>query len=575
MRQNELCWPAGGFFAASHASQSGYPPDDQRAYEASFRSLQSESTAPLMGLYGRIVSLKKILLNLRVVLALVVSLPMLGCSNRDQQAAELGQLAASQLEAGQIQAARRSINEAIEKRDDISDLHLLRARIEVRAGAFAAAFSAYSNALALDSSNLEALDGVAQLGLRTSNLRASEAATDQLLIINPRNINALTLKGLQLLIRKKASEAVAITDRILAMDPLHEAGTILKARALYQLDRGEEGLRLILTLDSKIKPRSDAIASTLLEFYRERNDARGMLEQYAVLKRFRPDDIDLRIDEANARYKLGHVAEARSLLQSALGKNELSIAQAEAISRLWSEYDRSPLDQSGLQTLQTKANPGVRQTLARYFLDEGKSAPALSILSGLENNTAKALRGRARVASGATEEGLKEAESVLKRDKGHCDALVAKAEGLLASKEIEKAVEAAQLASATCPQMTGAYLALAEAHSRLDNPSATNRVFADALANNSQSSRLTRTFVGWLEANGEQTRAIAIARRLTNKAPALVSGWTLLAELCSRSDDSACTADADAGLVAAKARLAIDLPPGENLANSLFGRLRR
>lgn len=515
------------------------------------------------------------LFHLRALLGILVLLPAVGCSDRAERAAELGQLAARQLEDEQIQAARASINEAIEKRDDISALHLLRGRIELKAQALASAFSAYENALALEPSNVEALEGVAQLGLRTSNLRESEAAVDQLLIMNPLDVNSLTLKGVHFLIRKKSSEALTIADRILAIDPLSEAGTILKARALYRQGQAKDGLNLLLALDSKNKPRSEAMAVSLLEFYRESNNAQGMLEQFGLLKRFRPADVDLRVDEANARYKLGHVKEARTLLHWALRRKDISSEQAEAVARLWSEYDAVPLRLPELQALQTEANVNARLVISRHFLDEGNQAAALIVLSGLQSDNAEALRARAAVASGAPGAGLHAAERILKRDERHCDALVARAAALLSTKAYASAIEAAQLASATCPRMASAYIALADSYSRLGDSAAVRRVFTDALANIPQSSRLTRRFAEWLEAKDEPVRAVATARRLTNKAPALVSGWTLLYDLCVRSEAQECATEAKFGLAQARIRLAIDLPPGEDPSRSLFGRLRK
>jgi tetratricopeptide (TPR) repeat protein len=525
-------------------------------------------------LYGRVVSISNVLFHLRVFLGILVLLPVVGCSGGAQRANELGQLAASQLENGDIQAARKSITEAIQKRDDIVELQLLRGRIELKANSFASAFSAYSDALALDPSNVEALEGVAQLGLRTSNLRESEAAVDQLLTMNPGHANALTLKGVHLLVRKRSSEAVATADRILAIDPLNESGTILKARALYGQGQLEEGLRVLLALDSKVKPRSQAMAASLLEFYRESNDARGMLEQFGLLERFRPNDIEIRIDEANARYKLGNLKEARSLLQWAMSRSDLSSKQAETITELWSEYDTSVFPQPSLELLRTKGNPDARLVFARYLLDANNHAAALNILTGLDGDSAKALRARASVASGDVTSGLSVADTILQRDKSNCDALLAKAEALLSAKAFPGAVEAGQLASATCPKMMGPHLVLVEAYSGLADSTAVRRVFADAIADLPQSSPLSRRFARWLEAKGEPVRAIAVARRLTNKAPALVSGWTLLHELCVRSKDQECAADARKGLAEARGRLAIDPSPGEGLARGLFGRLR-
>src|SRR5690606_36914425 len=101
---------------------------------------------------------------------------------------------------------------------------------EMAAGSLSSAFNAYSDAMSLDPTNMEALQAVSQLGLQTGNFRGSIEATDAILSLTPDEPGALLVRGLHAVIRKRFAEADGIADRILARDPNDEGGVILKAR---------------------------------------------------------------------------------------------------------------------------------------------------------------------------------------------------------------------------------------------------------------------------------------------------------------------------------------------------------
>ena len=84
---------------------------------------------------------------------------------------------------------------------------------------------------------------------------------------------------------------------------------------------------------------------------------------------------------------------------------------------------------------------------------------------------------------------------------------------------------------------------------------------------------LSRAFGAWLEASGQSRQAIAEARRLARKAPALVSAWATYRDVCERQHDDSCAEEARAGMTRANAMLGIDLPPGSPTVRSLIGRL--
>lgn len=507
----------------------------------------------------------------RALVVLVSAAILAACGDKSEEALQLAAKAQQYLEAGQLPAARKTITEAIAERDDIPELHLLRGRIELAAGSFSAAYDAYSDALALDAANMEALRGVSQLGLQTGNLRDSLDATERILALYPQQPDALLVRGLHSVLRHRYGEAIEYADMILSTDRNRESGVILKARALSLSGKIAEALAIVNERELAGQ-QSAGLAMTRLEIYREMRAAQPMLEQFAVLERLRADDKALRIDEANLRYKTGDPVQAMKLLVALLANAKLDRETARQATALWQEYDRRGPDDGQLSRIGQTASSDSREEIARFYLANGDPARALRILEGMVTTGAQALTARARLLQGRLQEARRISEAILSHDETQCDALIVRSRLALSGKDVDEALRASQKAAAECPGNADAWLAIAAAYDARKQSAGAQRAFQQGLDANSQDLRFTRAYVDWLLPQGRGREAIAAARRLVRKAPALVGGWQYYGELCRRLNDS-CAEDADAGLEAARTRYWIDQRPGETLPVGLFGRL--
>src|SRR3546814_8316616 len=79
---------------------------------------------------------------------------------------------------------------------------------------------------------------------------------------------------------------------------------------------------------------------------------------------------------------------------------------------------------------------------------------------------------------------------------------------------------------------------------------------------NSQNPDMSRAYVAWLTAYRQEREALAVARRLTHQAPALLGGWRLYRDTCARQKQD-CLGTAQAGLKNASTLYGIDLLPGQ------------
>ena len=508
---------------------------------------------------------------MRRIAGFLLLLMLAACSGNAERAMSFGAVAEQQRAAGDLAAARQSIAAAIDERDDLAALQLLRGRIEVAGERYSPAFDAYSAALALEATNMEALQGVAQLGLRTGHLRESEEAAGRILTLEPDQPDARLIKGLLALVRNRPAEAIEDADMILARSPDNEGGIILKARALYLRGDPQEALNLV---DEAVPLAGNAVglARTRLELMRESGDSAGMLVQFENLRRLLPNDFDLTIDEANVRYKIGDLRGGRRILRDAVLKPERNADQAARIAKLWREYDAEPLDVVGRAQLK-RTTGRARIEVARYFLDTGRPRIALQILVGEPALAGQALAARAEIATGNEAAGTAVAERLLAADSTQCDALIARSAALLGGGQSKPAVVAAQTAAAECPQNPAAWFQLVRANQARGKPVEAGRAFADAILRNPQDANLSARYVAWLESRNADRQALGEARRFTRRTPALVSGWTSYLTVCERSQGSGCADEARSGRERALRILGIDRPVGERAPNGLFGRL--
>jgi tetratricopeptide (TPR) repeat protein len=514
--------------------------------------------------------------RIAIPVALIASLiATAGCGDSTKSAMAKGALAQSQFDAGQLTAARKTIREAIEERDDIAELYLLRARIEMAAHSEDSAFNAYSSAVALDSANIEALVGVAQLGLQLGHVSESEDAADRVLALDPAQVNALVIKGLHNIIRHRLPDAISNADAVLAKSPNDEAASILKARALAMLDRPDDAFATIQNARKGVG-ETRGVAMTLLEIYRSQGKGVEMIPLLDQLRKQSPKDANLDIDEADTLYKLGDAQRARAILRSRMLNRKLNDVDANAVVNVWKEYDPQPLDPTALAEFSAKAGIPARKAMAYFYIGRDDPARAYAALAHAPAaDDIVALRALVDVNQGKIDQSLAQAEAILARDHTHCDALVVKAQAEIAKRQAEDAIAASTLATTSCPKLIPGYLALSRAQELEGNKDGAMIAFRDAFDHNDQDQDLARRYTALLIQNGQSTRALAIARRLTNNAPALLSGWQLYADLCGRIPNAGCMPEAEAGLQDARLRFGVDPRTGEPTPKGLFGRIAR
>lgn len=474
------------------------------------------------------------------------------------------------MDNGNIPAAKREIGKALQFGWDQPEILLLDAQIKLRSGDPYGAYEGFRSVLAVAPGNRDALLAVAQLGLASGDRMVARDAIARMLAANPRDGDALLAQGVDEIIRKDYAQALALGNAILASDANDRRGIILQARALSLLGNSAEA-QVLLAHTAERLGNDELMATVQLENARDKGDTQTMLAQMPVLRQQRPDSIDLAIDETNIRYKRGDLAGARRTGFETLQQFGADAGAVRRLISLWGEYDSAPLDSAAQHWLVNHASAMTRVAVARFYLGNAAPAIAAALVSGSRDIRALALQARVGVATDKPGV-IGQIATILAQDKTNCDALAGAAEWNLRSGKPASATQSAQVVAAQCPDIREGYVLLARSYALQNRVAGAERAFQEGLSAQPGNALLVRSYVRWMQERRNPRAAIAAARQLAQSAPAKVSGWALLADVCRQAADADCLADAQRGRVAARRSYAIDLAPGEFAINPLLGR---
>lgn len=516
-------------------------------------------------------------LSRRISLSMIVAFGLLtaACSDRFELAAEHAAMAEGQLAAGNLQAARENIQQAIIARDDVAEYFILLGRIELQSQKLPSAFNAYSRALDLQADNLEVLQAIAELGLQTDRLQEAEAAADRMLLLFPGATRAKLVKGFLAIEANRLEDARGFADEILAQNPNDEGGVILSAR-LLALESNFDGALAILLRTIKTVGETEALNATLLEIYRAQGNAQGMRVAFPKVIKAAGKTSAYQLDFINFLYKSADKSSARVEAIAAINAQPNDRTALARLANLFLEYDATPFSAAQRDAFASSATRTSRIALARFYFDSGQYPEAQSMLSRLpdENVTeAQALMARIALALGKPKPADALIDAVLARDPRNPDALIARSARRLASGKIDAAIEDANIVVSDAPQEYGGYAALAKAYLAKGSEVRARQVFERGIDFLPQNELLARRYEAVLRQIGDRGRVVSLYGDLASTKPSSTRAWNNFARVCTELGDSVCAMQVERGLANAARSFVIDEPPGTPRARGLFSRI--
>jgi tetratricopeptide (TPR) repeat protein len=511
-----------------------------------------------------------------MAIALVpVLLALPACKSPGEQAATLAAQAEAQAAAGNLVAAREGISQAIALRDSVPQYYQLRGAIAMQTGDTIGAYRAFQRVLELDATNTTALAYVANLSMQVGQIAEGDEAADRLLTLDPNAIPALQVKGMIALSRNKYDEAEKVADRILTISRSDEAGTIIKSRAMAKKGQVEDALKLLDTAMAAAQ-ESPALLTNKLNLYRNLRQPEQMNAMLTRLVALDKSSTAVRLDQINLLYKLGKVDEARTAAMNLLTLGSGSPEDYRTLQRLWADYDKTPIPAGPAGSSSGWKDPLAILLTARYLITQGdlKTADALvSSAPARARPLLASLKARLLAASGRTNEARQQIDAQLKTDTHDVDALLLRAVMAADQRQMDVAVEAAQLAQANDPLNAETYVILARIFRAQGADQRARQIFESGIKNLPQNFTVLENYTQFLHESGDKGRAISVARAFARGTPSSVRAWSILAVQCQRAGDRSCLEGALAGRKNAENAYLVDDPPGTPPNRGLFGRI--
>lgn len=478
-------------------------------------------------------------------LAVLLLTSLMGCDSPQEKAAEAAFASAQALEAGDPAAARAHILEAVAQRDDVPEYWIALGRAELSLRRFPSAYEAYMRALELDRSNVEALQTLMDLSVLYRRDDEAIEFADQLLLINPQDARARLAKGAVALRRKRIAEALALANEVLKTDPQAEPALVLRAKALAATGQAAPAAEQ-LELAIRIRGGTPAMLEALLEIYGQARDSEGLQRTYARLIEVRPEDAGLQIDRARELYRSGQVAAGQVAVERLLEARQNDPTVVERAVGLWLQPGVPLLPASRIRELADGAAPPVRSALARYAIESGRPAEALTLLQPLvagevtpQTAYAFALYADAHHRLGRHDQARRLAERVLAVEESSPRALLVRAGTAMARGDPARALTDAQLVLRDNPRMAEAHLMLARAYSGLGRDNLATVAYRRAHADFPANAEILQNYVDHLMGQGRRDEAVAVVSEAAREQSGSAAIRAVQARLC-RFEPASC-----------------------------------
>lgn len=502
----------------------------------------------------------------RLAAAIAGLLATAACSSKAERAAEAMAEAVQLNAAGQYQAAAIKFDTAVALRDDNPALWIARARNQVQMKNYGGAFGSYRNALDQDRSNREALDAVSQLSLATGDLDHAEEYGNQILALDPNDMNAQLVLVTVALRRGEIDSASDQVDRALKQDPNNEQARVLKSRILQRRGDAPAALAMIAPIFAAGGGTFD-LRQQLMSIYQRAADGNGMLRVTERNARDLPRDPATQIAFARSLLLTRRLPQAAAVLDR-LHRIAASDATRDLTLAMLSDADAPLADVEAMLATLPTPQTSLAITAAQYASARDAGAAAVRRLAGLvqaqplsaATTDLHAAFAYALAQTGRTADAARRAAAVLAVDPDEPIALAARTLAEIAAKDLDSALRDARVVARDSPNSAAAVALLARVYRAGGDPASAASAITRGFNDNEDDAAFLALYVAQFVATGRADEAVGIARSFSIRQPASVLAWRLRAQLSAATNDPAGAARARA-LIARLHGQRVALPP--------------
>jgi tetratricopeptide (TPR) repeat protein len=324
------------------------------------------------------------------------------------------------------------------------------AEVELALNRPAAAAAAFQAALDLEPDNIEALENLAILSVRSGQYDLARRYIGPLLSLSANDPAGLLASGAIDMGERRFDDAYAMADRIIAVLPDRADGYVLKARALDALGKTQDAIRL---LEKRVIVADDDkdLLVQLMAIYRRIGDLQAIRATAIRLMPLFPDDPRYAFESARAYASRGDQQEVHTIIDGLLQRFGHDTNVMLAIGAFWRDTQPLPVARAEITKLATVATARVRTALADQLIDMGDPHDALALLASLApaevtagNVDSQTHYARALLETGQVASAQAKVDAVLDYDDSNPEALLTRALIKLRARDYRGAITDAQ-----------------------------------------------------------------------------------------------------------------------------------
>ncbi|MBW8910468.1 MAG: tetratricopeptide repeat protein [Sphingomonas sp.] len=443
--------------------------------------------------------------------------------------------------------ARVEIRNAIREQDDVAEHWNKLGRVELSLSKYFNAYSAYSRALELDKSNVEAMQAVAELSYSGGSPDAAVKYADKMLLLDPSNLRMLFVKGSVAYDARKFDDGRAIATHMLSIDPANEGAAVLLARVQYSSGDPKGAIE---TLETSVKRDGQTLPKyiVLLDFYGDQQNFAGIDATYARMFRMQPRNVTLRLEYAKALYENDRPDRALAIIEQLQSADPHNPKLQQKIVDLWMAVGSKAIAIDQVRRFAAAGNDQMKIALGQLAVDQRRFVDAERILRPFvdkgsitpENVQANTLYAGALAGLGKRGDALARANKVLEFDKTNPQALLLRIQISIDRNNLGPALNDAQILGRDNPDLTAGRIALAQVYSLRKERTLADGVFARAVDELPADVDLLRAYISYLIDTDRRRQALDAAENFTRHNADSLEGWKTRADLCLTLGDDRC-----------------------------------
>jgi tetratricopeptide (TPR) repeat protein len=472
------------------------------------------------------------------ILPVIFCLAILGCEEqRKGQFLEQGIVFFDQ---GSYKEAELEIKSAIQEDPSASEPYYYMALLNEKAKKYKAMKANLLETVKLDPEKTKARLKLGKVFLLFNEIDNASKEIESVLVKNPEQLDALSIKASILVRQKKIEDALIIIDDILTKDPDHIEAISLKVVVLMREKMLDQAVAILMPA---IQKNSENVSLHLLKIQLDSqlNDVDAVVKDYERLAELKPDSLQVKFTLAKVYQKANIPQKAENVLKLMIDENpKLMNVKIALLNFIIATDEEKAMSQFDLFAENYKDDSEKLAVLANWLVSKNKTGKARDILgSALANNdiddqhkaSLNLLLAKMDIATKKYTEALVHIDSALKENIDNTDAKVLKAGIQIALGQYDDARKLLKDILWQRPNMDQALSLLGginEIQGDLDEAAGN---YGNALKINPKNMQALNFIVSKEVAEGHADYAIEILERALRLAPSQLVILTKLVEL--------------------------------------------